>query len=92
MELKDLKPAEGSRTNRKRVGRGPASGTGKTAGRGLNGQKSRSGGAKGNGFEGGQTPWHVVFPSCLASATSTMLSICPSMFPASRSTSRLAKP
>lgn len=56
MELKDLKPAEGSRRSRKRVGRGPASGTGKTAGRGLNGQKSRSGGAKGNGFEGGQTP------------------------------------
>ena len=56
MELKDLKPAEGSRHSRKRVGRGPASGTGKTAGRGLNGQKSRSGGAKGSGFEGGQTP------------------------------------
>ena len=56
MELKDLKPAEGSRHSRKRVGRGPASGTGKTAGRGLNGQKSRSGGGKGTGFEGGQTP------------------------------------
>ena len=56
MELKDLKPAEGSRHSRKRVGRGPASGTGKTAGRGLNGQKSRSGGGNGNGFEGGQTP------------------------------------
>ena len=56
MELKDLKPAEGSRHSRKRVGRGPASGTGKTAGRGLNGQKSRSSGAKGNGFEGGKTP------------------------------------
>ncbi len=56
MELKDLKPAEGSRRNRKRVGRGPASGTGKTSGRGLNGQKSRSGGGKGSGFEGGQTP------------------------------------
>ena len=56
MELKDLKPAEGSRRNRKRVGRGPASGTGKTSGRGLNGQKSRSGGGKGNGLEGGQTP------------------------------------
>ena len=38
------------------MGRGPASGTGKTAGRGLNGQKSRSGGGKGAGFEGGQTP------------------------------------
>ena len=56
MELKDLKPAEGSRKNRKRVGRGGASGTGKTSGRGLNGQKSRAGGGKGTGFEGGQTP------------------------------------
>ena len=50
MELKDLKPAAGSTKNRKRVGRGPASGTGKTTGRGMNGQKSRA------GFEGGQTP------------------------------------
>ena len=56
MELKDLQPAEGSRKARKRVGRGPASGTGKTAGRGMNGQKSRAGGGKGAGFEGGQTP------------------------------------
>lgn len=56
MELKDLYPAEGSRKNRKRVGRGNGAGTGKTAGRGLNGQKSRSGGGKGAGFEGGQTP------------------------------------
>lgn len=56
MELKDLVPAEGSKRGRKRVGRGPASGTGKTAGRGYNGQKSRSGGAKGSTFEGGQTP------------------------------------
>lgn len=56
MELKDLKPAEGSKRDRKRVGRGPASGNGKTAGRGMNGQKSRAGGGKGAGFEGGQTP------------------------------------
>ena len=56
MEIKDLKPAEGSTKNRKRVGRGAGSGTGKTAGRGLNGQKSRAGGAKRPGFEGGQTP------------------------------------
>ena len=56
MELKDLKPAEGSRKPRTRVGRGPASGTGKTSGRGMNGQKSRAGGGKGAGFEGGQTP------------------------------------
>ena len=56
MELKDLQPAEGSRHSRKRVGRGSGSGHGKTAGRGMNGQKSRAGGGKGNGFEGGQTP------------------------------------
>lgn len=56
MELKDLHPAEGSRKACKRVGRGAGSGTGKTAGRGLNGQKSRAGGGKGVGFEGGQTP------------------------------------
>ena len=56
MELKDLKPAEGSTHSRKRVGRGPASGTGKTSGRGMNGQKSRAGGGKGGGIEGGQTP------------------------------------
>lgn len=56
MELKDLVPAEGSKRDRKRKGRGPASGNGKTAGRGYNGQKSRAGGGKGVGFEGGQTP------------------------------------
>ena len=56
MEIKDLRSAPNSTKARKRVGRGPASGTGKTAGRGLNGQKSRPGGGKGAGFEGGQTP------------------------------------
>ena len=56
MQIKDLTPNEGSTHARKRLGRGPASGTGKTAGRGLNGQKSRAGGAKGSTFEGGQTP------------------------------------
>lgn len=56
MELKDLKPNEGSRHSKKRVGRGNGSGKGKTAGRGMNGQKSRAGGGKGKGFEGGQTP------------------------------------
>ncbi len=56
MELKDLYPAEGSRKSRKRVGRGPGSGKGKTAGRGMNGQLSRTGGGKRAGFEGGQTP------------------------------------
>ena len=62
MELKDLRPAEGSTKNRKRVGRGPASGHGKTSGRGMNGQKSRSGGGKRPGFEGGQTPLAMLLP------------------------------
>ena len=62
MELKDLQPASGSRKNRKRVGRGHAAGQGKTAGRGLNGQKSRSGGGKKAGFEGGQTPLAMRLP------------------------------
>jgi large subunit ribosomal protein L15 len=56
MQLHDLAPAPGSTRARKRKGRGHGSGLGKTAGRGYNGQKSRAGGAKGNGFEGGQTP------------------------------------
>jgi len=56
MQLHDLAPAPGSTKDRKRKGRGHGSGVGKTAGRGYNGQKSRAGGAKGNGFEGGQTP------------------------------------
>lgn len=56
MEIKDLTPVAGSRKDRKRVGRGNASGTGTTSGRGYNGQKSRAGGGKGAGFEGGQTP------------------------------------
>jgi large subunit ribosomal protein L15 len=56
MKLSSLKPAAGSRKNRKRVGRGPGSGNGKTAGRGENGQKSRSGYSRKRGFEGGQMP------------------------------------
>jgi large subunit ribosomal protein L15 len=56
MQLNDLRPAEGSKKNRKRLGRGNSSGTGTTAGRGYKGQLSRSGGGKGKGFEGGQTP------------------------------------
>ena len=58
MKLHSLKPAAGSRKNRKRVGRGPGSGFGKTAGRGENGQKSRSGYSAKRGFEGGQMPLH----------------------------------
>ena len=56
MKLHDLRPAEGSRQNRKRIGRGPGSGTGKTAGRGHKGQRSRSGFSRRPGFEGGQMP------------------------------------
>ena len=56
MKLHELKPAEGSRTVRNRVGRGTSSGNGKTAGRGQKGQKARSGGKVRLGFEGGQTP------------------------------------
>lgn len=56
MKLHDLKPAEGSRKVKTRKGRGIGSGLGKTAGRGQDGQKSRSGGGKGPYFEGGQTP------------------------------------
>lgn len=56
MELHDLHPAPGATRQRKRVGRGPGSGNGKTAGRGHKGQKSRSGYSRRYGFEGGQMP------------------------------------
>ncbi|KGD63640.1 50S ribosomal protein L15 [Alcanivorax nanhaiticus] len=56
MRLNDLHPAEGSRPDGKRVGRGIGSGLGKTGGRGHKGQKSRSGGTVKPGFEGGQMP------------------------------------
>jgi len=56
MRLHDLKPAPGSTKKRKRVGRGSGSGSGTTAGRGMNGQNSRSGGGVRLGFEGGQLP------------------------------------
>ncbi len=56
MRLNSITPAAGSKSNRKRVGRGIGSGTGKTAGRGNKGQRSRSGGFHKVGFEGGQMP------------------------------------
>jgi large subunit ribosomal protein L15 len=56
MKLHEIAPAKGSKRSRKRVGRGPGSGTGKTAGRGHKGQKSRSGYSRRLGFEGGQMP------------------------------------
>ncbi len=62
MNLHDLYPAEGSTKNRKRIGRGHGSGRGGKSGRGSNGQKSRAGGGKGPGFEGGQTPLAMRLP------------------------------
>jgi large subunit ribosomal protein L15 len=62
MGLHNLQPAPGSTRNRKRVGRGQGSGTGKTAGRGNKGQKSRTGYSKKRGFEGGQMPLYRRVP------------------------------
>ena len=62
MKLHDLKPADGSRKPRTRVGRGIAAGKGKTAGRGTKGQKARAGGGIPPWFEGGQTPLHMRIP------------------------------
>jgi large subunit ribosomal protein L15 len=62
MRLNSLSPAPGARKNAKRVGRGIGSGTGKTAGRGHKGQKSRSGGKVRPGFEGGQMPLQKRLP------------------------------
>lgn len=56
MRLEELKPSKGAKKKVKRVGRGPGSGSGKTASKGHKGQKARSGGVKGPGFEGGQMP------------------------------------
>ena len=62
MELNSLKPAIGSTKNRKRIGRGPGSGHGKTATKGHKGQKARSGGSIKAGFEGGQMPMQRRLP------------------------------
>lgn len=62
MKLHDLSPARGSKKKRKRVGRGPGSGHGKTSCRGHKGQRSRSGGGPRPGFEGGQMPLHRRLP------------------------------
>src|SRR5512141_974285 len=62
MELNSLKPKKGARHAKKRVGRGPGSGHGKTAGRGEKGQKSRAGFSRMLGFEGGQMPLHRRLP------------------------------
>ncbi|HWS70882.1 MAG TPA: 50S ribosomal protein L15, partial [Thermoanaerobaculia bacterium] len=62
MELNNLKPKKGARHAKKRIGRGPGSGHGKTSGRGEKGQKSRSGYSRMLGFEGGQMPLHRRLP------------------------------
>jgi large subunit ribosomal protein L15 len=62
MKLHDLRPAPGSHTKKRRVGRGIAAGQGKTAGRGTKGQKARAGGSIPAWFEGGQTPLHQRIP------------------------------
>jgi len=62
MRLGDLRPAKGARKKRKRIGRGPGSGHGKTSTRGHKGHKARSGGGKGPGFEGGQMPLYRRIP------------------------------
>ncbi len=62
MKLHELSPAPGSKKNRNRVGRGLGSGNGKTSGRGMKGQNSRSGGGVRTGFEGGQMPIYRRLP------------------------------
>ena len=62
MRLHDLRPPKGARKGPKRIGRGEGSGWGKTAGRGHKGQRSRSGGGVGPGFEGGQMPMQRRLP------------------------------
>jgi large subunit ribosomal protein L15 len=62
MELNNIKPADGAKKNKRRVGRGIGSGLGKTAGRGHKGQSSRAGGFHKVGFEGGQMPMHRRLP------------------------------
>ena len=62
MELTSIKPADGAKHYKRRVGRGIGSGIGKTAGRGHKGQKSRAGGYHKVGFEGGQMPMHRRLP------------------------------
>ena len=63
MKLHELRPTEGTPKKRKRLGRGTATGQGKTAGRGMNGQNSRSGGGVRPGFEGGQKPLYRRLPN-----------------------------
>ncbi len=62
MKLDELRPAPGAKKRRKKIGRGPGSGHGKTSGKGHKGQKARAGGGKAPGFEGGQMPLYRRIP------------------------------
>src|ERR1700739_4517130 len=62
MKLDELRPAAGAKKRRKRVGRGPGSGHGKTSTKGHKGQRARAGGGKSGGFEGGQMPLYRRLP------------------------------
>jgi large subunit ribosomal protein L15 len=75
--LNDLKPAPGSRSKRKRVGRGEGSGLGKTAGRGEKGANSRSGGGSPARYEGGQMPLHMRLPKLRGPYSKTSMPIGP---------------
>lgn len=75
--LHQLRPTEGSRKQKKRVGRGEGSGLGKTSGRGANGQKSRAGGNIPARFEGGQMPLHMRLPKLRGPNAKTAMAIGP---------------
>jgi large subunit ribosomal protein L15 len=75
--LHQLRPTEGSRRPKKRVGRGEGSGLGKTSGRGANGQKSRAGGKIPARFEGGQMPLHMRLPKLRGPNAKTAMAIGP---------------
>lgn len=74
MKLDELFPSPGARRPKKRVGRGPSSGSGKTGGRGTKGQLSRAGGKVRPGFEGGQMPLSGACPSAVSPTASAKTS------------------
>ncbi len=88
MQLNDLRPAEGAKKARKRIGRGNSSGHGTTAGRGTKGQLSRSGGGKGAGFEGGQQPLAMRLPKLPGFRNHGRVEYTPVNVPASRKVQR----
>jgi large subunit ribosomal protein L15 len=77
IHLHDLRPAEGSRSKKKRVGRGEGSGLGKTAGRGHKGSNARSGGGVPSRYEGGQMPLHMRLPKLRGPHAKTAMPIGP---------------